>query len=143
MEQKQSRLSEIEKQLVLREVAKRGKDVVESEVLKPRDDQMYYDKKNWQVCFTRPPKLSIKETFSQSQMGTDSLAKTIFDRIHEIEKESGYFPDPEVANCTNYLGTDTRYYWVKEDKEKQMCGVVEVKSNFVDRESLLEIIKNN
>ncbi len=140
MERNQNGLSEIEKQLVLREVAKRGKDAVEKEILQELDDiKMRYDEEDDQVRFRISPKLEIKETFSQNQVATDPFVKIVFERITKIEKESGYFPD----NDTNFLGSNTRYYWVKKDKKKQESGVVEVKSYFKQREPLLEIIKNN
>lgn len=140
MERNHNGLSEIEKQLVLREVAKRGKDAVEKEILQERADiKIRYEAENDEFRFRISPTLEIKETFSQNQVKTDPFVKIVFERITEIEKKSGYFPD----NDTNFLGRDTRYYWVKKDKKKQESDVVEVTSYFKQREPLLEIIKNN
>lgn len=138
-------LSPIEKQLVLRAVAMSGKDIVERKILKQRyDGEMQFDARNHIFHCSTPSILKVEVTVSQNEIEKDLLARNIFQKIAEIEQESGYHPKSEifmqngiqVAGPTNRLGNNTRYYWVKE-------GVVEVKAHFESstREALLATIQ--
>ncbi len=153
MENYQSPLNEIEKQLLKREVAhhsaqwaldkidKKSKKKPQEGYSKERD--LYYTK--------RPTLFKIKAIFFQNQADIDPLTNLIFEKITEIEKKAGYSPEPKIAKKqdikagrpTNFLGNSTRYYWVNEGKKKQLPSAVKVKSHFIEREPLLEVIQNN
>ena len=123
----------------MRATAKRGKESMVKKICKerPLDKHPRYDKEHDLYC-TKVP------------IETDFLTKIIFDKIKEIEKESGYCPELKVAKKegrplarpSNWLGNITRYYWVKEDPENQMAGVVKVKSNFCNKERLLAVVQS-
>lgn len=139
MEQKQLRLSRIEKQLLSREVDNRGKDYLLKEINEERKNQFIYDEKQKKLGINRPAILTIKDTFYKAHAETDPLTKNIFDEIEIREKARSKHQSP-----TNKLGNRTEYCWLEENDGT--LSAVRIKSHFkyfgFDQRSLTTFVEN-
>lgn len=167
MDNYQCPLSEIEKQLVLREITTRGKDFVLEQISKEQPQQgALYDEERDLFCTNIPIILEIKTVLLEEDVSKNVLAKTIFEKIKDIEKDLGYLPELKLVQkngCmegikpTNWLGSSTRYCHMKALTRQEFLETkgmpnelrfqkgrpgVEVHSRFVEKEPLLEIVKN-
>ena len=130
-----SKLSTIEKQLILREVKKLGKDYMLAEIRKERQDQpLQYDEERDLFYFKRPLALKINETFYKVNREKDPLTRNIFDAIQKIEAlESKGLNRPEydygskVESDEYLLGQKTDYQWIDNG------SAVKIKSRFSAR----------
>lgn len=131
-------LSEIEKNLVKREIKKRDPESIRNEI---------NNAKKPKYGLKQEAALAINETFHKNNATTDPLTKNIFETIETIEKQSGYTPEFFVIpgensfftiDPTNWLGSSTRYYW-ENDNNKTAVRVV---AHLTNKEELKTLVNN-
>ena len=135
------KLSTIEKQLILKEVGKQGKEHLLTEVCKDRKNgPRKYDQEAGNYFWKIPAALKIKEVFYKINIEKDSLTKEVFDAIQEIERrDSKGLNRPEYdygrdADSSEYLlGISTNYKWVKDAGNNDDVSAVQIRSYFKAR----------
>jgi hypothetical protein len=118
------RFTLIEKQLIMREIQRRGKEAVCTEINTKRQSVWKLEtiNDNDDETITRhycekSMVLNIKEFLLKSDSEKDIFTKSVFDKIESIEKQLGYCPDKLGATDipTNFLGWFTTYHWITEE----------------------------
>lgn len=147
-------LSDIEKQLVLYKIARDGLESVDTDIktvpkcgytehgkYKYSKYGPYFCRKSYQIY----PTLRIQAVFNQNEIPTNALAKTLFNRIEEIENQYGYQPhtidtytllDPACA-----LGERTSYQWFEQDNTRLPC--VYIDAQLINKKELLNFAKKH
>ena len=148
------KLSAIEKQLILKEAEKQGKDNLLVEIRKERKrGPGKYDEESGLLLFTIPAALKIKKIFHKADIEKDPLTKKVFGAIEEIEKlESKGLNRPEYdygrdADSSEYLlGKSTTYKWMKNTDNNDDLSAVCIRSCFTarpyDQKALEKLIVN-
>lgn len=114
-QQKQLKLSTIEKQLLIREIKRQGKEPLLEEINKKREIQHVYDEKQNKFGIRRPTCLIISATFYKSKVDKKPLTKKIFDTIEVREKTHNNYFDFNYQTPSNKLGNRTKYDWIEEN----------------------------
>jgi hypothetical protein len=138
-------LSAIEKMLVQREIQRRGVEAVRQEIYNAGDPEKI---SKWRHYVVRVPTvLRIDMIFKKEDIQADSLAKNIFEEIQKIESASGYIPKSiitedqyavTVISPTNFIGSNTRYYWLEENSAR--IPAVRVKAKLTNKSELKDIV---
>lgn len=137
-------LHPIEKELVIREIQKRGKTSMLQEIEKP---QVVKNLANPDACEPHfceiSPALYIQALFHKNAVEKDSLAKTIFQTIEQIEAKDGYIPEAmqqgeDYIDATNRFSFSTYYYWLEENGKR--LPTVHIKSGLYNVQELRQII---
>lgn len=141
-------LNIIQTQLILRTIQKRGLDSVRQEIQKAASPELI--KSTWGDEERYSIALELEDIFHKNEILTDPLVHDIFNVIAEQEKESGYVPDHiekemygAIFNVqpTNFLGHNTRYYWLEKDGTLSTDSV-RVEAHFINKLTLLELVNN-
>lgn len=135
-------LCKFEKQLVVREIERRGIESVRQDVYNSGEPELLSDgvRMGWKF----PVILDIETTFKAADAETDPLAKAVFEAIQSRELADGYVPEDTMVDdkhCipyTNCIGFSTRYYWLEEKGVR--LPAVRVKSAFDGKPSLKKIV---
>lgn len=138
-----SKMSDIEKALVKREIENRGFKSVKEEVDQAKDSKLLLDCEDQQSYHYIPTlKLKIEMVFDREIGQTDPLAQLIFSAIDKIESKAEYKTNIGIPNQyqefpTNYIGShDTRYYWVDDNRQQ-----VRIESQLTNRNALNRVLK--
>lgn len=148
------KLSAIEKQLILKEAEKKGKDNILIEIRKKGEaGPLIYDEESGLVSFKRSVALKIKKIFHKADIEKDPLTKKVFGAVQEIERlESEGLRRPEYdygrdADSSEYLlGPSTTYKWVNDTDNNEDLSAVHIRSRFearpYDQKALEKLILN-
>ena len=122
-------LTDIEKGLLLRWIDKKNINVLQYAILHTSLNNI-------------PRNITISDVFFKDHSARDPLTKKVFEKIEAIESQLGYVPEPIInyKNAyatimpTNYLSTNTRYYW--------RVGIpsVNIKANLTNQQEIIEMI---
>lgn len=155
--EKYLQLSDVEKQLIVKNVKKRGKDKVLAEIHIEAKEQtsLVYDEPSGLVFFKKNRAsfrncmgFQIDEKFYQKDVNNDPLTKQIFDIVELSEKDKSFRPEvaweAECEEFNNVLGTRTKYWWFKDTEDDSLSGInVKFRPHYYsgDQEVIKEVVQ--
>lgn len=119
------RLSNIEKQLIAKEVKERGKEKILAEIRTETKEctPIVYDEISGMCSFRYCMSFKIDKKFYQKDASNDPLTKQVFDIIQRSENKKDQRPDASWNAKSNVLGKRIQYWWIKDADENSLSGI--------------------
>ncbi len=144
------KLSIIEKQLILKEVEKQGKDKILAEIYKEGEKQtplaIDCDDRERRIYWRdHCTAFHVSKIFYKKDRKKDSLTKQIFDTIKVIEKEKGYCPEMDCDTEFTILGERTYYWWLQDNEDNFLPEIqVKFRPHYYngDQKAVEEVVRN-